>query len=146
MTDTPAAPTPHAAEALLCEGFCGDIAWTVEQYGYPTHKHGCPRRNPCQSHPDGCSTPAEALPQKSIEQLAAEKGIGPIKSADDLRIHGITDEEADAFIAAMQSEALLRYGRHEEGCPEEHNDPPWHSCECGWADTLARLRSPESDR
>jgi hypothetical protein len=49
------------------------------------------------------STPAEALPQKSIEELAAEKGIGPIKSADDLRIHGITDEEADAFMAAMES-------------------------------------------
>jgi hypothetical protein len=49
------------------------------------------------------STPSEALPQKSIEQLAAEKGVGPIKSADDLRIHGITDEEADAFVAAMDS-------------------------------------------
>lgn len=38
--------------------------------------------------------------------------------------------------------SLLRYGRHEEGCPEEHNDPPWPSCECGWADTLARLSGP----
>jgi hypothetical protein len=67
------------AEALLCEGFCGDIAWTVEQYGYPTHKHGCPRRNRCQSHPDGCSTPAEALDEKAIATAIRLLGfdIGP---------------------------------------------------------------------
>jgi hypothetical protein len=42
------------AEAVLCEGSCGDLSWTIERYGYPTHKHACRRRNRCQSHPDGC--------------------------------------------------------------------------------------------
>lgn len=67
MAEAAARSTP--AEALICEGECGDLAWTVERYGYPTHKHGCPRRNRCQSHPDGCSTPAEALDPELIERL-----------------------------------------------------------------------------
>ena len=58
------------------------------------------RRWKALTTPPGGSAPL----QKSIEQLAAEKGIGPIKRADDLRIHGITDEEADAFMEAMDSE------------------------------------------
>jgi hypothetical protein len=94
------------------------------------------------------STPAEALPQKSIEELAAEKGIGPIKSADDLRIHGITDEEADAFMAAMEStpaEALDPDLLAEviEGMPLD----PMVTLAVRIAQRYnERLRSPESDR
>jgi hypothetical protein len=87
MSDTPAAPTTPDAERFGMwatdspEVFA--LAKALDAVNGPS--------------PDG------EEPQKSIEQLAAEKGVGPIKSADDLRIHGITDEEADAFVAAMDS-------------------------------------------
>jgi len=47
---------------------------------------------------------AQERPQPTIEQLAAEQGVGPITNADDLRIDGLTDEEADAFVAALHSQ------------------------------------------
>ena len=37
-------------------------------------------------------------------------------------------------------DGLLRYGRHEEGCPDFDNDPPWHSCECGFAEAVAVIQ------
>lgn len=39
----------------------------------------------------------------TIEEMAAQQGVTPIKSADDLRID-LTDEEAEAFETAMQFE------------------------------------------
>lgn len=35
--------------------------------------------------------------------MTDRRGIKPISSADDLRIEGITDEEADAFMEAMET-------------------------------------------
>jgi hypothetical protein len=41
---------------------------------------------------------------------------------------------------AELAEALLRYGRHEETCPDYDNDPPWQSCDCGWVEIMARFQ------
>jgi hypothetical protein len=34
--------------------FCGALDWTVATYGRLVHKHACPARERCQTHPDGC--------------------------------------------------------------------------------------------
>ena len=44
---------------------------------------------------------SQERPQPTIEQLAAEQGIKRITNADDLRIDGLTDEEADSFMDAL---------------------------------------------
>ena len=44
---------------------------------------------------------SQERPQPTIEQLAAEQGIKGITNADDLRIDGLTDEEADSFMDAL---------------------------------------------
>lgn len=43
-------------KGVTCQGYCGSLDWTVEQYGRVTHKHSCPKRTDtfCQTHPNGC--------------------------------------------------------------------------------------------
>lgn len=56
-----------------CSPGCGDLAWTVAEYGVVLHKHSCKMRNVCQSHPEGC-------PPDDFEQWAKENRyfkIGP---------------------------------------------------------------------
>lgn len=46
-------------------------------------------------------------------------------------------DDPERLPAAPAEAGLLRYGRHEETCPELHNDPPWDSCDCGFTAALA---------
>ena len=57
---------------------------------------------------------SQERPQPTIEQLAAEQGIKRITNVDDLRIDGLTDEEADSFMDALAF--LERPHDNHDGC------------------------------
>ena len=98
--------------------------------------------------PQELSTPDRAEPSGSpqtaadqpLDSFLADAGL----AFDDIPIAMAIHHRA---LAAARREsldvdaALLRYGRHEEGCPDYFTEPPWQSCHCGWTDVIARLSS-----
>lgn len=77
---------------------------------------------------------------------------------------GLTEEEHQRWLDAVESgeaverlntlvnqsaarraiAAFMRYGRHEEDCPDRDNDPPWDSCNCGFVEELRKIYDTES--
>lgn len=56
----------------LCTSGCGDLSWTLVKYGRLVHKHACPERQTCQTHPEGC--PAD-LGAETVEWCEAHKSV-----------------------------------------------------------------------
>lgn len=54
-SDQAAATIEQVAATPRCN-HCGNLSWTLKQYGRPAHKCGCPERTDdfCQAHPQGC--------------------------------------------------------------------------------------------
>lgn len=72
--------------------------------------------------------------------MTTETGRALLERVKKNALDGTTTYLLDDEVTAIEREAigpyevaLLRYGRHENSCPEVDRDPPWDDCECGWA-------------
>ena len=87
----------RVARLTRCPGSCGDLARTDKGDG-PIHKHSCPRRNRCQTHPDGCpdeTADLRAQLAQRDEEMARLRGRLARRCEDVARLRGLHYPDGD---------------------------------------------------